>query len=105
MQREGTSNTTGVLGDENYQDSDNAENHSSESESEGDAGKGEKIKPKRKRASYLRHQCSSDADLVPEMLFKDKKKAKEAIDNYEIMKGYHLKFTKSDRTRIQCHCL
>ena len=42
-------------------------------------------------------------DLVPRMVFKNKE-AKEAIGNHKIVKGYHLKFTKSDPTRIQCHC-
>ena len=39
------------------------------------------------------------------MKFRDKKQLKEAVDNYRIVKGYHLKITKSDKVRFQCHCL
>jgi len=41
-----------------------------------------------------------NVELAPEVLFKDKGETKEAIDNYKIVNGYYLNFTKSDPTRI-----
>ena len=41
-----------------------------------------------------------DVGLVLNMLFKDKREAKEAIDNCNIVNRYHLKFIKSDPNRI-----
>jgi len=39
------------------------------------------------------------------MTFRDKKQLKEAIENYKIIEGYHLKFEKSDMGRLQLCCL
>ena len=47
----------------------------------------------------------ANAELYVGMKFRDKKQLKEAIDNYRIVNGYHLKITKSDIVRFQCQCL
>jgi len=39
------------------------------------------------------------------MKFWNKKRLKEAVDNYRTVKGYNLKITKIDMVRFQCQCL
>jgi len=39
------------------------------------------------------------------MTFRDKKQLKKAIENYRIIGGYHLKFKKNEKSRLQVFCV
>ena len=82
-----------------YQDLDNIGSPKSNTEEEND---GKKQRKKRKRKiKYPRYYNTSFTDLIVGMTFRDKKQLKNAIENYRIMGGYHLKMKKSDK----CSCL
>jgi len=86
-----------------YQDLDNPGSPKSDIEEEND---GNKQRKKRKRkVKYPRYHSTSSTDLVVGMTSRDKKQLKNAIEDYRIMGGYHLKMKETDKCGIQMCCM
>ena len=94
-------------GAEHYQDSDNADSPADDSGADDDDHTAGKKRKRKMREKYPRYSGPSvaNAELYVGMKFRDKKQLKEAVENYRIVKVYHLKITKSDTVKFQCQCL